>query len=152
MTLFGMRCPLDALTSKIGFCNTKSTLFVAMLRAAGIPAKQHFVNINAKILSGILNPGTEYVDHSYTQVFLNGAWLKVDSYIVDLKLANAARLKLQQENQLVGYGVHRNGVSTWDGTSDAFSQFLNDGSYKNLSTNDYGVFEDVDAFYRSGKG
>jgi transglutaminase-like putative cysteine protease len=142
----------EVLESKIGYCNTKSTLFVAMLRAAGIPAKQRFVNINAKILEGILNPGTEYVDHSYTEVYLRGSWFKVDSYIVDARLANAARRKLQKENRLLGYGVHRNGVSNWDGTSDAFSQFLNDGSYKNLSTRDYGVYEDIEAFYRSGNG
>jgi transglutaminase-like putative cysteine protease len=142
----------EVLASKIGYCNTKSTLFVAMLRAAGIPAKQRFVNINAEILEGILNPGTEYVDHSYAEVYLGGAWLKVDSYIVDAKLANTARHKLKKENRLLGYGVHRNGVSTWDGTSNAFSQFVNDGSYKALSTKDFGVYEDVDAFYRSGNG
>jgi hypothetical protein len=142
----------EVLESKIGYCNTKSTLFVAMLRAAGIPAKQRFVNINAKILEGILNPGTEYVDHSYTEVYLRGSWIKVDSYIVDAKLANAARRKLQKENRVLGYGVHRNGVSNWDGTSDAFSQFLNDGSYKNLSTRDFGVYDDIEAFYRSGNG
>jgi Transglutaminase-like superfamily len=142
----------EVLESKVGYCNTKSTLFVAMLRAAGIPAKQYFVNINAKILEGILNPGTAYVDHSYTEVFLRGTWLKVDSYIIDTKLANAARRKLQKENRVLGYGVHRNGVSSWDGTSDAFSQFLNDGSYKNLSTRDFGIYDDVEAFYRSGNG
>jgi Transglutaminase-like superfamily len=142
----------EVLESKIGYCNTKSTLFVAMLRAAGIPAKQRFVNINAKILEGILNPGTAYVDHSYTEVFLRGTWLKVDSYIVDAKLATTARRKLQQENRVLDYGVHRYGVSHWDGTSDAFSQFLDDGSFKNLSTRDFGVYEDIEAFYRSGNG
>jgi transglutaminase-like putative cysteine protease len=142
----------EVLESKIGYCNTKSTLFVAMLRAAGIPAKQRFVNISAKILEGILDPGTAYVDHSYTEVFLQGTWLKVDSYIVDAKLANSARRKLQQENRVLGYGVHRYGVSNWDGTSNAFSQFLDDGSFKNLSTRDFGVYEDIEAFYRSGNG
>jgi hypothetical protein len=138
------------LEAKLGFCNTKSTLFVAMLRAAGIPAKQRFVNINAKILEGILSPGTEFVDHSYTEVLLQGRWIKLDSYIVDKRLAEAARRKLQGEGRMLGYGVHRNGTSDWDGRSDAFSQFLNDGSVANLSTQDFGVFEDVGAFYRSG--
>ncbi len=142
----------EVLASGIGYCNTKSTLFVAMLRAAGIPAKQHFVNINSAILEGILNPGTPYVDHSYTEVFLRGKWLKLDSYIVDTKLANAARRRLQGENRLLGYGVHRDGVSHWDGLSDAFSQYLNNGSIQDLSTKDFGVYEDIAAFYRSGQG
>ncbi len=142
----------EVLESRIGYCNTKSTLFVAMLRAAGIPARQRFVNINAKMLEGILNPGTEYLDHSYAEVFLRDKWLKVDSYIVDTKLANVGRRKLEKENRMLGYGVHRNGVSSWDGMSNAFSQFVDDGSVKNLTTKQFGVYEDIGAFYRSGNG
>jgi transglutaminase-like putative cysteine protease len=34
----------------VGFCNPKSTLFVALLRGAGIPARQHMVSINMNVL------------------------------------------------------------------------------------------------------
>ena len=40
----------QVLKTGVGYCNTKSTLFVAMLRGAGIPARQHFVSINTDIL------------------------------------------------------------------------------------------------------
>ena len=52
------------------FCNTKSTLFVALLRAAGIPARQRFVDIDADILHGLVDTGGAYVDHSYAEVYL----------------------------------------------------------------------------------
>ncbi len=142
----------DVLAARVGYCNTKSTLFVAMLRAVGIEARQRFMNIDAAIVRDFLDPETTYVDHSYTEVKIDGRWLKVDSYVVDRTLADAARARLQREGKIVGYGVHQNGTSDWDGTNDAFSQFVNDGSYPRLSTKDFGVYDDVHAFYASGNG
>ncbi|MEM8485353.1 MAG: transglutaminase-like domain-containing protein [Bacteroidota bacterium] len=141
----------EVLRAGVGYCNTKSTLFIAMLRAAGIPARQHFVNINARIISDFISPGTPYVDHSYTEVFLDNKWIAVDSYIIDRSLFEVAKAKLDAESKLLGYGIHRNGSSIWDGKTDAFSQFLDDGSIPNLTTTDYGVYSDVNGFYAGGK-
>jgi hypothetical protein len=77
--------------------------------------------------------------------------VKVDSYIVDRPLMRNAQAKLAEEGRLLGYGVHRHGVSEWDGQSDAFSQFVNDGSVADLTTADHGVYDDVGSFYASGK-
>jgi Transglutaminase-like superfamily len=142
----------DVLAAKVGYCNTKSTLFVAMLRAAGVPARQVFVDINAAILAGFIDPGMAYVDHSYAEVYLDGKWIRVDSYIVDQPLAVKARRALAGEKRALGYGVHRDGTSTWNGRDDAFSQFLNDGKVPTLSTKQYGAYADVGAFYESGNG
>lgn len=142
----------EVLAGEIGYCNTKSTLFVAMLRTAGIPARQHFVSLRADILHGLISPGTRYVDHSYSEVQIDGRWLRVDSYIVDRGLAIQARARLAREGRALGYGAHRNGVSDWDGRGDAFSQFVNDGTVENLTDADHGVYADVGAFYDSGRG
>lgn len=142
----------DVLAAGVGFCNTKSTLFVALLRALGIPARQHFVNISARILDGLIDPGTPYVDHSFAEVFLGGTWHRVDCYIVDRAMMANARARLAAESRPLGYGVHRNGVSEWDGRADAFSQFVNDGSVPGLTSADHGLHEDVGAFYASGRG
>jgi transglutaminase-like putative cysteine protease len=142
----------DVLRAGVGYCNTKSTLFVAMLRASGIPARQHFVNINSEILFPFLDPGMPFVDHSFAEVYLDGAWRSVDSYVVDQPLFDSGKRQIAQGSKKLGYGIHWNGVSSWDGESDAFSQYLMDGSCPNVSTTDHGVFEDVGAFYSSGKG
>jgi len=142
----------EVLRSGIGFCNTKGTLFVAMLRAAGIPARQHFVNINATIISDFISPGTSYVDHSYTEVFLADRWIAVDSYIVDLPLFIAAKSKLENEGRILGYGIHAQGSPYWDGRTDSYSQYFEDGDFKSLTTTDHGVFSDVGTFYKSGQG
>lgn len=142
----------QVLASGVGYCNTKSTLFIAMLRAAGIPARQHFVDINAGILNPLLDPRTAYVDHSFTEIHLGGRWLRTDSYIVDLPLAVRARAQLSRESKRIGYGAHREGVSTWDGSEDAFSQFVDSNAADRLSQRDHGIFKDVGAFYDSGLG
>ncbi len=142
----------EVLASGIGYCNTKSTLFVAMLRAAGIPARLHFVGLRAEILHGLISSGTGYVDHSYSEVLIDGRWLRVDSYIVDRPLAIKARARLLREGRVLGYGVHRSGVSEWDGQGDAFSQFVDDGTVAGLGNADHGVYADVGAFYDSGLG
>jgi Transglutaminase-like superfamily len=142
----------DVLKSGVGFCNTKGTLFAAMLRAADIAARQHFVNIDAKILSPFINPGTSYVDHSFVEVWLDGRWYATDSYIVDLPLHAAALRQLQKSGQVLGFGIHRDGTSRWDGKADSFCQFVRSPASPALTTHDYGVHEDIGAFYAGGNG
>jgi Transglutaminase-like superfamily len=137
----------DVLRSGMGYCNTKATLFVALLRAAGIPARQVFVDIHADILRGIINPQTPYVDHSYTEVFLGERWVKTDSYIVDQRLFHAALRQLITEKHLLGYGIHAHGRTTWDGYTDSFSQFVQDHAVTALASRNFGIYPDVDAFY-----
>ena len=54
-----------------------------------------------------------------------------------------------REGRALGYGVHAAGRDVWDGTTDAFVQFVNDGSVPGLTRQRWGSFEDVGAFYAS---
>ena len=45
----------EVLRAKVGYCNTKATLFIALLRAAGVPARQHFVDLRNVLISDFLN-------------------------------------------------------------------------------------------------
>ncbi len=137
----------DVLAAGVGYCNTKSTLFVALLRAAGIPARQVFVDISARILGGLIDPGTAYVDHSYTEVRLDGRWIKLDSYIVDQPLFDRASERLRHEDRMLGYGVHVDGQCDWDGDGDSFAQFVDNGRVPDLTSRRYGRYADVAAFY-----
>ena len=142
----------EALACGIGFCNTKSTLFAALLRAVGIPARIHFVGINRQTLRGLITPPSAFVDHSYTEVLLDGRWIATDSYNVDPALHRAATNKLRAENAQIGYGVHINGGCVWDGRSDCFSQFVDDHSVSDLTDADFGIHADIGEFYKSGVG
>ena len=142
----------EVLVSKKGIGHTKATLFIALLHACNIPARQHFVNLNSAIIRDFLSVQSNFVDHSFVEVCLQGHWYHVDSYVVDRDFADGAKLQLKAEGRIVGYGIHLHGTSDWDGTSDAFCQLVNDGSFPDLITRDYGLFLDVDAFYQSGNG
>ncbi|MEM9290521.1 MAG: transglutaminase-like domain-containing protein [Acidobacteriota bacterium] len=138
----------ETLATGRGYCNTKGPLFVALLRASGIPARLRFIELRSEVLGGLVDTGGPYVDHAYTEVWLEGSWVSVDSYVVDRSLAEAARQRLESTGTLLGYGIHRNGVSEWDGLGDSFVQFVDDGSVPGLSNREYGLFSDVESFYR----
>lgn len=92
----------------------------------------------------------------------------MDSYVIDTALAKVARSKLEEEGQalhcisdtwsqrvtgsLLGYGIHINGTSEWNGRTDAFSQYVVDGSVAHITDKDYGVFKDVHDFYANARG
>jgi hypothetical protein len=75
----------------------------------------------------------------------------VDSYIVDLPFHGAALERLRAAGRPIGFGIHAHGHSAWDGRSDSFVQFVNDGSSPGFSDADFGIHADVPAFYASGK-
>jgi transglutaminase-like putative cysteine protease len=139
---------LEILEMRIGYCNTKGTLIVALLRAAGIPARQVFVDISADILHGIVDPGTPFVDHSYVEIRLGEKWLATDAYIVDTPLFNAAQKRLGAENRQMGYGVHSLGTRVFDEVRPSFSQLVAD-QQPSLTTRNYGIHVDVKAFYEA---
>ncbi len=136
----------DVLRQGIGFCNTQSTLFVALLRAAGIPARQVFVEINSAILYGIVDTGTAMVDHSYVEVLLGNRWIATDAYILDPPLFRAAKPRLLKEDRLLGYGAHQTGVNDWDGKNSSFSQY-NMLDSRPLGGKVWGPMTDVGEFY-----
>lgn len=133
---------------RVGYCNTKGTLMVALLRAAGIPARQAFVDIDAQILLGIVDPGTPFVDHSYVEILLGDKWLATDAYIVDTLLFVAAQKRLAAENRLMGYGGHSLGTRIFDEAIPSFSQFV---AHRQplLTTRNYGIHADVETFYET---
>jgi hypothetical protein len=138
----------QVLRNRRGYCNNKSTLFVAMLRAAGLQARQVFVDIDSSVLHGVVSTGTPYVDHSYVEVFLGGEWRATDAYIADSALFEKAKARLNAEGGLLGYGVHATGSNEWNGRDPSFSQYnINDP--RRIGTRVWGSFPDNGTFYAS---
>jgi len=143
--------PDHTLTALIGHCNPKARLMVSLFREMGLECHQHFVALRKDIIEGLFSPGTKWIlsmvkelSHSYVEVNLEGSWFKIDSYVVDPPLLKAAHHLLDKENKTVGYGTRVGSTNTWDGMSDAFSQF--DPS---IMVEDQGRIEDLNAYYRS---
>ena len=131
------------------FCDTKSTLLIALLRWHVIPARVH----GSRLIVGILSAHPAAGANSstiYTEVLLENRWLGIDSYIVDAPLHRAAVARCRAEKLEIGYGVHPNGSINWDGRTDCFAQFANDGTVPDLSDAIFGSFVDLEQFRATG--
>jgi transglutaminase-like putative cysteine protease len=139
---------LSVLRAGMGDCHTKSTLLIALLRSLGIPSRLRFVTLKPDFLHGIIDTGGQPIEHGYTEVLLEGRWQAVDSYVVDPRLAVAAKTRLHREGRTVGYGMHRDGLISWDGRSHSFGQFT-PSDPASLPLHDWGAYDDPYQFYSS---
>ncbi len=114
--LFGYNTDDSIPASKVlrdgyGQCNTKGTLFMALLRACGIPCRIHGFTIDKKLQKGamtglVYRSAPQEVFHSWVEVLLEDTWYELEAFILD----KAYLQKLQQANSsctgaFCGYGV-----------------------------------------------
>jgi hypothetical protein len=141
--------PLEYILScGYGHCNSKSRLMVGLFRAAGLESYQHFVVIPKDILKDAIPPSRYWMipaelSHSYAEVKVEGKWCTIDSFIVDTPLLKGARARLAKEDRSLGYGVRLDSINTWDGQSNAFSQFD-----PGMLIEDHGRVDDLEAYFR----
>ena len=94
-----------------GQCNTKGTLFMALLRAVGIPCRVHVFTIDKKLQKGAMT-GFVYANapknifHSWVEVLYQNKWYEIEAFILDTEYLE----KLQKINSdcvgaFCGYGV-----------------------------------------------
>jgi len=148
---FDASTPDYTLAYGLGHCNPKSRLMVALFNMLGLEAYQHFVVIPKAILKGAI-PSSQYwmigarISHSFVNVNVEGTWSEIDSFIVDTPLLKGGTAKLVSEGRTFGYGVRTGSVNTWDGMSNAFSQFD-----RGLMFEDHGRVDNPEAFFGSKK-
>lgn len=75
----------DVIDLRIGNCTNKSTAFVALARAANIPARLHYLSIKREAVKPLIHPLmfpliSKVVDlNARTDIFLGGEWLTVET-------------------------------------------------------------------------
>ena len=127
-----------------GHAYAKSTLFVALLRASGIPARMRFVQVEGKLLRG-LAPRAPVVDHALVEVWLRGRWVRTDLHIYDGSFLVGAMSKLRESGWRSGYGIHAKGARSWNAVSDSFISFAPD-QQGGTPLEDWGVYNDPSEF------
>jgi transglutaminase-like putative cysteine protease len=137
----------EVLSARIGYCNSKASLFLALLRAAGIPSRLRMMEISSDVLQGLVSPGTASVDHGVSEVWIDARWITVDSYVVDAPLVRRARERLAASGSPLGWGIHVRGSVDWSARSDAFIQCVRDRLTPSHVVRDHGVFADALDFY-----
>ena len=132
-----------------GQCNTKGTLFMALLRASGIPCRMHGFFIDKILQKGAMK-GLYYtfapkeILHSWVEIFYNGRWLNLEGFILDMKYLNKLQDKFKNcEGAFCGYGVaiqdFKNPPVEWN-ENDTYIQ-------KDGITKDLGIFDSPDELF-----
>jgi hypothetical protein len=139
--------PEQTLAAGVGHTIPKTTLFVALLRAAGLRAYPHFVTIDHEILRGVF-PNEAHrllpweVPHCYAEVEIDDDWWQVDSYALDIALWRAAVARLARDGDMLGYGAHGLGTCRWTGRGHAFAQLAT----ADMVVEDHGAWESAKSF------
>jgi hypothetical protein len=137
---------------KIGYCNTKATLFLALCKALCIPARVHYGLIDLRIMRGIF-PSLAFMflpekgSHSWVEVQIGGEWKQMDSYINDKLLYKRASQKLKSRHQSLGYSV-----CIADGRSSCEFNFGDRGFvHMGAVVEDHGVWDDALEYFATDK-
>ena len=132
-----------------GDCHTKGTLFVALLRAAGVPARLRFISLSSKFLAGIIDVTQESITHAVGEVYLSGRWVQTDTYVTDEQFEMRAWSELVERGLKLGLGIHVNADRSWSGQKDSHAQY-SDKDPSSLPLEDLGVAHDPKYFYSDG--
>jgi Transglutaminase-like superfamily len=140
----------EVLAQARGDCHTKGTLFVALCRIAGIPARLRFVGLPAAFLHGVIDAGKSQIAHAVAEVHIAGQWLQTDAYVVDEALALGARKRLLTQGLRCGYGIHIDGQDKWSASGHSHEQYC-PADPQSMPTADWGVAHDPQHFYATTK-
>lgn len=101
----------EVLADGLGQCNTKGTLFMALLRAVGIPCRVHGFTIDKKLQKGAMTGivfqfAPRLVVHSWVEVLYESHWYALEGYIIDQTyLSKLKKLHAEHQGEFLGYGV-----------------------------------------------
>ena len=136
------------LSDGIGQCNTKATLFMALLRASGIACRFHGFTIDKLLQKGVV-PGLAYalaprsIIHSWVEVQFEERWINLEGFILDADYLRSLQNMFPTATAFCGFGVGTPNLKSpavqWQG-ADTYIQ-------KEGINSDLGVFANPDAFY-----
>lgn len=152
--LFGYNVKDDITAEQVlkdgyGQCNTKGTLFMAILRALNIPCRIHGFTINKELQKGamtgfVYNNAPQNVLHSWVEVLYNDQWYELEAFILDIKYLNNLQKKFSNcSGAFCGYGVavkdFKNPTIDWNANNTYIqSEGINQ---------DFGVYNTPDELY-----
>lgn len=139
----------EILKDRYGQCNTKATLLMALLRAAGIPNRIHGFTIDKTLQKGAITGiwyklSPQNILHSWVEILVNGQWYFLEGVILDKPYLT----KLQEKNSdckttFCGYGAYTDNFENPPIEFNLNSTFIQD---KGINQ-DFGLFDTPDEFY-----
>ncbi len=140
----------ETLGYRVGYCTTKATLFLALCKVVGIPARVHTGLILVEIMRGIFPPFAFRAlpaagGHAWLEVELDGEWKPMDSYINDRRFYEGALERLEASGRTTGFSLSR----AKGPTSCAFNFGEKGFVHMGAVVEDHGVWEDVAEYMAS---
>jgi hypothetical protein len=139
----------EVLADGIGQCNTKATLFMALLRASGIQCRLHGFTIDKRLQRGAIT-GLAYllaprsILHSWVEVWHDGQWVDLEGFILDEPYLAGLRRRFPTARAFCGYGVATPNLAQpavhWEGRATYIQ--------KEGINADLGLFDTPDDFYQ----
>lgn len=141
----------EVLSDGYGQCNTKGILFMALLRAAGVPCRMHGFTIDKKLQKGALK-GFYYklspaeILHSWVEVCYNGKWLNIEGFILDIQYLKKLQAKFSDcSGSFCGYGVATNDFKSPNVYWDENNTYIQ----KEGIVKDFGVYDSPDELFEA---
>ncbi|PCM44230.1 transglutaminase-like domain-containing protein [Marinobacter sp. ANT_B65] len=138
----------EVLADGYGQCNTKSTLFMALLRALEIPCRFHGFTIFNTLQSGavpvyLMPLAPERILHSWVEVLLDGEWINVEGFIIDQMFLTQIQRAFPDRTGFSGYGISVPCLQKPD------NEFNGNDTYIQAEgiADDFGRFDTPDEFY-----
>lgn len=133
-----------------GQCNTKGTLFMALLRACGIPCRIHGFAIDKKLQKGamtglVYKSAPQNIFHSWVEVYLENTWYELEAFILDRAyLSKLQAINSDCDGPFWGYGV---AVADF---KNSVIDFNRNNTYIQSEgiTQDFGVYDSPDDLLR----
>ena len=101
----------QVLADGYGQCNTKGTLFMALLRAVGIPCRVHGFTIDKVLQKGAMTSFVYQnapvdIFHSWVEVYYENTWYELEGFIIDRQYLTSLQAKNSScDGPFCGYGV-----------------------------------------------
>lgn len=139
----------EVLADHHGQCNTKTTLFMALLRALGVPCRFHGFTIHKDLQKGAVS-GLLYrlapkeIIHSWAEVRLGDRWLNLEGLILDRAYLESMQQRFASSSKaFCGFAIATDDLANpgveWTGT-DTYIQ-------REGIARDLGVWDCPDDFY-----
>ncbi len=133
-----------------GQCNTKGTLFMALLRAVDIPCRVHGFTLRKELQEGamtgfVYKQAPKNIFHSWVEVYLEGKWYELEAFIIDKDYLG----KLQQKNSNCTGAFCKYGVGVEDFKNPVIDFNRNNTYIQSTGINqDFGIYDSPDALLK----
>lgn len=140
----------EVLQEGYGQCNTKAILFMALLRALGIPCRLHGFTIDKSLKKGVIKGlwyslAPQEIIHTWVELYFEGEWYQMEGLILDKSYLESIQKKHgDYSGSFCAYGIADKSLQNPEVYWNRNHTYIQKEAIKD----DLGLFDDPDGFFR----